>query len=86
MKAQNKTKLVIGYTSYIMDEDVAITLFKALNGANIEKLESIHNSDTKTTLYFVKSLDKGLATLESVSADDYAVWKLAGASIGESYA
>lgn len=83
MKAQNKTKLVIGYTTYIMDEDAAITLFKALNGTNIEKLESKYVNATKTTLYFVKPLEKGLATLESVSADDYAVWKLAGASIGE---
>lgn len=75
-----KVKMMIGYQPYIMDESAAFALFKAMNGASIEKLESSYNSETKSSTYYVQPMENGMITISSVSNEDYAVWKLAGAS------
>lgn len=75
-----KVKVMIGYQPFIVDESAAFALFKAMNGALVERLESTYNSETKTHTYSVQGIDQGFVTLSNVADEDYAVWKLAGAS------
>lgn len=75
-----KAKIRIGYTDYIMDEDAAFALFKAMNGKMVERLENQYNSDTKTHTKFVRGLEDDYLVMTNVPDEDYAMWKLAGAS------
>ncbi len=77
-----KVKVRVGYTDYVMDDEAAFALFRSLNGADVERVESSYNSETKTQTMYIKSVD-GFLTLQSIAAEDYAVWKLAGASRNE---
>lgn len=75
-----KVKVKVGYTDYIMDDSAAWALFKAMNGSGVERLESSYSSETKTSTQYIKSVDEGFISLHSVAEEDYAMWKLAGAS------
>jgi hypothetical protein len=75
-----KVKVRIGYTDYMMDEEPAFALFKALNGPTVERLEATYDSATKHSGHKLIEQDAGFVTLHSVSKAEYAIWKLAGAS------
>ena len=64
-----------------MDEAAAFALFKGVNGATVERLESSYNSELKVTVYKTTSVESGFMSISAVSNEDYAMWKLAGASV-----
>ena len=76
-----KVKVTVGYNYYIMDESAAFALFKGVNGATVERLDSSYSSELKVTVYKVTPMESGFLSMSAVSDQDYAMWKLAGASV-----
>tara|TARA_R110000868_G_scaffold23245_1_gene94041 strand:+ start:128 stop:364 length:237 start_codon:yes stop_codon:yes gene_type:complete len=75
-----KVKVTIGYIYYVMDEGPAFALFKAINGSTVERLDSKYDADSKTNIYKTLPVEAGFLSLSAVSNEDYAIWKLTGAS------
>ena len=81
----SKCRLNIGGSVFIIDTEQGLEMFKVLNGATMERLDYdyVPKSDSKSgrseTLYYLKSSDEAVK-LSSVSAEDYAMWKLYTAS------
>lgn len=76
-----KITMKIGYRTLILDQEVGFMLFKAMNGVTIEELESTYNSESGTNVYYAKQLPSNdFITMTAVADEDYAMWKLTGAS------
>jgi hypothetical protein len=76
-----KVTMKIGYRTLILDEAVGFVLFKAMNGATIEELESSYNLEAGVNVYYAKQLPSNdFITMTAVADEDYAMWKLTGAS------
>lgn len=78
-----KVKVIINYETYIMDAAAALAMFKVLSGVEVERLTSKYNSGSDTSIYYVEQISGGFVKLENIRPTDYAVWKLAGASLDE---
>jgi hypothetical protein len=77
-----KMTLMLNYTNYVLDENVAIEMFKLLNKGGVERLESKWDSETKTsTVYLMRMKDD--ICLKRMDPEQYAVLKLATAAIEE---
>lgn len=77
-----KMTLMLNYTSYVMDESVAIEMFKLLNKSTVEKLDSKWDSETKTSTTYLSSMGDDIS-LKRMVPEQYAVLKLATAAIEE---
>lgn len=82
-KPPYKMTLQINYHNYVMDEDVAIEVFKLLNrSVVVERIQDKWDSDTKTSTYYLETM-KDAVNLKMMSPSEYAVLKLATAAIEE---
>lgn len=81
-KPPYKMTLQINYTNYVMDEDVAIEVFKLLNRSVVERIQDKWDSESKTSTYYLETL-KDAVNLKMMNASDYAVLKLATVAIQE---
>ena len=73
-----KTIVQIGYRSYVMDAEKALTLLGALDGA--ELYEAKYDHKTKTTSYFVYEQDTAdnIREMKLLPESLYKLAKLAG--------
>lgn len=81
-KPPYKMTLQINYHNYVMDEDVAIEVFKLLNRTVVERIQDKWDSDTKTSTYYLETM-KDAVNLKMMPPSAYAVLKLATVAIQE---
>lgn len=77
----SKCRLNVGGAVFILDTTNALEVFRLLNDTPMQKLDYdyVPKRDSATgesqSLYYLKSADEAVR-LESVSAEDYAMWLL----------
>lgn len=81
-KPPYKMTLQINYTNYVMDEDVAIEVFKLLNKSILEVTASKWDNTSGTSTNYLSNVTE-TAILKCMTPEDYAVLKLATAAIEE---
>ena len=77
-----KMTIMLNYTNYVLDEGVAIEMFKLLNKSTVEKLDSKWDSETKTSTVYLTPMGDDIV-LKRMVPEQYAVLKLATAAIEE---
>ncbi len=78
-----KVKVTINYITYVMDDDIGIALFKAFADNKVERLSAKYDDGTRMNIYYTEPISNGQITLSNILPEDYAIWKLAGASLEE---
>lgn len=79
---ESKAVLMIDYVSVVLDTSIAMQVFALLNANAAYKLDGNWVKDengNSQQVYKVRAMNKDIK-LSGVSPEDFAMWKLAGAS------